>query len=238
MLNVDLAIFLANCCKLTYDQFNNGGSFSIPRGFQLVDSFKAKSFEETEWFGYIIESDDAIIVAFRGTVTNYDWIADAEVFQDPFPYASHGGAVHHGFLHIYSSCRDQIMKILRERPRNKTLFITGHSLGAALAVLNAYDTSLNLDFNHVMMVNFGGPRVGDPTFCSIYNCKLFKSYRIVNLFDLIPTLPSKKTPWFFGKVYKYKHVKGAIGIAEQRGTNHLNHSLDTYIDGLKKISFS
>lgn len=238
MLNSNLAIFLAKCCKLTYDELKQNGKFKIPRGFTLIETFKMKSLDDTEWFGYMIESTDSIIVAFRGTVTDRDWIMDATAYQTPFPYASSNnvGAVHHGFLKLYMSCRNHIMNTLKSRSKRKTLYITGHSLGAALAVLHAFDVSLNLNFKHVSMLSFGGPRVGDPLFASTYDRNVVNSIRIVNRFDEIPKLPPKSIFWLNGHVYHYKHVKRPIYIAEQKGTKHLNHSLDTYIEGIKKVT--
>jgi triacylglycerol lipase len=235
MLNVNLAIFLAQCCKLTYDEFQNKGNFNVPLGYNLITTFKGDSSSNKELFGYIMESDDSIVVAFRGTVTDPDWIMDAEAYQTPFPYVLNGGAVHRGFLHIYSSCRNKILNTLKKCSNHKTLYITGHSLGGGIAVLHALDAACNLHFNNLVMVNFGGPRVGNPQFCAMYNRRLYASFRIVNTFDLIPKLPPGTLYWPIDKVFHYKHVKAGINLAEQKGTVHLNHSLDTYIEGLKKL---
>ena len=66
----DTAILLASCCELTYEQYKQNGIFEIPDGFQYVQGFQGKAIQTTEWFGFILESEDTIIVAFRGTQTD------------------------------------------------------------------------------------------------------------------------------------------------------------------------
>jgi triacylglycerol lipase len=80
--NKQQAIFLAECCLQTYNQFLDKGPFHVPDGYTLVKGFKAKAFGVREWFGFVLESDDSIIVAFRGTQTDPDWLADSEIFSN------------------------------------------------------------------------------------------------------------------------------------------------------------
>ena len=97
----DTAILLASCCDLTYEQYKQNGIFEIPDGFQYVQGFQGKAIQTMERFGFILESEDTIIVAFRGTQTDTDWIIDSLVNQRPYPYALNSGNVHNGFLSIY-----------------------------------------------------------------------------------------------------------------------------------------
>ncbi len=62
----DTAILLASCCELTYEQYKQNGIFEIPDGFQYVQGFQGKTIQTTEWFGFILESEDTVIVAFAG----------------------------------------------------------------------------------------------------------------------------------------------------------------------------
>ncbi|MGQ0514468.1 hypothetical protein ACT453_17120, partial [Bacillus sp. D-CC] len=61
------------------------GHKQIPDGFQYVQGFQGKTIQTTEWFGFILESEDTVIVAFRGTQTDTDWIIDSLVNQKPYP---------------------------------------------------------------------------------------------------------------------------------------------------------
>ena len=60
--------------------------------------------------------------------------------------------------------------------------------GGALAILAAYDMSVNLNLS-VRMYNFGGPRVGNPAFASKYNQAVPYSFRIVMEGDLVTGIP-------------------------------------------------
>ena len=80
ILDKDTAILLV-CCELTYEQYKQNGIFEIPDGFQYVQGL-GKAIQTTEWFGFILESEDTIIVAFRGTQTDPDWIIDSLVNQN------------------------------------------------------------------------------------------------------------------------------------------------------------
>jgi hypothetical protein len=69
--------------------------------------------------------------------------------------------------------------------QDKPLFITGHSMGGALAVLTAWRLA-TLGRPPVATYTFGAPRVGDTTFCSGY---ALPTYRIVNRLDIVPEVP-------------------------------------------------
>ncbi|WP_096152841.1 MULTISPECIES: lipase family protein [Bacillus] len=229
------ALFLAECSRLAYDQFHQNGLFTVPKGFNIVKEFKAKSFHHLEWFGFILESDDAIIIAFRGTSTDLDWVSDAEIYQHPFQHCKSKPFVHSGFLSVYESARDEILETLKSLPKEKALFITGHSLGGALAVLNAFDIGSNQLHDHFYMYNYGAPRVGDEQFVEEYKKVCPASIRYVNLLDAVPFLPTTK---LYGPISKktwyYRHVPKAIHFIRREGSIVKNHSIDTYIETIEK----
>ena len=97
-----------------------------------------------------------IIVSFRGTETAKfkDFLVDVQIFQVPYMDGIdvfNGAQVHQGFLQAYKSVEDAILQQLsfvfkaidgksdgsEEDPWR--FFITGHSLGGALATLFAAD---------------------------------------------------------------------------------------------------
>lgn len=146
------AIFLAAICGQTYTQFTNtDGSFVLPLNFSLFDTIEANSLiRVSERFGFILESPEEIIIAFRGTMSSTDWITDAIASQKNFKYIKDPALTHRGFTSIYASARGQIMSALARLPVDKTLFITGHSLGGALATLCAVDVAANTDHQSPM----------------------------------------------------------------------------------------
>jgi phospholipase A1 len=113
-----------------------------------------------------------------------------------------GPMVESGFLSLYTSgtagspslqdmVRGEISRILQsygDEPLSLT--ITGHSLGAALATLTAYD--IKTTFKRaplVTVISFGGPRVGNRSFRLQVEKQGTKVLRIVNSDDLITKVP-------------------------------------------------
>jgi triacylglycerol lipase len=229
----ETALFLAQCSQLAYEQYEQNGFFQVPDSFKLVHSFKARSFYAEEWFGFIIESSDAVIVAFRGTQSDTDWISDLRYGQVPYQYVQNAGNVHAGFMDIYRSCRDGIMNVLTSLSPSTPIFVTGHSLGGALATLHALDLAVNLDERTIAMVNFGSPRVGNRDFAYQYKQYIPYSIRYVNSVDLVPFMPPRKIYSPLHKThFMYEHVPRRIMFYSPQHSIEANHSIQTYIDFL------
>ncbi|XP_042517120.1 uncharacterized protein LOC122091317 isoform X2 [Macadamia integrifolia] len=110
--------------------------------------------------------------------------------------------VHSGFLSAYDSVRTRIMSLVKlaigfvdgaEVVNKWHIYVTGHSLGGALATLLALELSSSqlakCGAISVSMYNFGSPRVGNKRFADVYNGKVKDSWRVVNHRDIIPTVP-------------------------------------------------
>lgn len=232
----NLALFLADCCIEAYNQFRYKGNFNIPQGYKLINVIKAAPAITYDLFGFIIESEDSIVIAFRGSQSNPDWIADAAILQSYFPYTRIKLKTHAGFTSIYNTCRNDIINTLDALDTSKKLFITGHSLGGALAVLNALDTAANTHFANPVMYNFGSPRVGNPKFVYTYNEAIKNSFRIVNVNDIIPLLPPVVIrPPLSNEIWYYRHVKEVVTISVQTGSIHGNHLVESYAKGLEML---
>ncbi|KPA74447.1 putative lipase [Leptomonas pyrrhocoris] len=95
-----------------------------------------------------------IVVAFRGTANTANWIQDLDFWSMPYPHPACGElcAIHRGFYKAYDSMREQLLQdVLAMHAQYPTysLFITGHSLGGAIAVLSAIEfTTWNLPRTH------------------------------------------------------------------------------------------
>ncbi|VVB01295.1 unnamed protein product [Arabis nemorensis] len=126
--------------------------------------------------------------------------------------------VHSGFLSAYDSVRIRIISMLKmaigyiddvaEREDKWHVYVTGHSLGGALATLLAIELASSQLAKRgeitVTMYNFGSPRVGNKKFAEVYNQKVKDSWRVVNHRDIIPTVP---------RLMGYCHVAHPVYLA-------------------------
>lgn len=105
-----------------------------------------------------------------------------------------GGNVHSGFLHALDSVWPTIISTLAEVQNNAQPFwLTGHSLGAALATLAAARFSLEQAKPIAGLYDFGQPRVGDSEFARLLNAELnTRFFRFVNNSDLVTRVPSRE----------------------------------------------
>ncbi|KAI5068140.1 hypothetical protein GOP47_0016485 [Adiantum capillus-veneris] len=107
----------------------------------------------------------------------------------------------------YDAICVKVRALLNDNPRAK-LYITGHSLGAALATV--FTALLQIEENdlcskHGATFTFGQPRVGDLKFASYVEKKLCgtsprKYFRVVYRTDVVPRLPWDDV------VFQFKHV--------------------------------
>ncbi len=140
---------------------------------------------------------------------------------------------HQGFTDIYRSLRGQLVELVSKLPSSLTLYVTGHSLGGALATLAAPDLNACFGERKIKVYTYASPRVGDPSFVRMFNRNIPVSVRVANKYDIVPQLPpllyrSPKTE----KTYIYLHVKGEYKLEQQAGSIPANHSLATYFDAL------
>ncbi|NBD23954.1 lipase family protein [Paenibacillus glycinis] len=228
------AIFLAAVCGQTYVQYDNDGLFLVPETYRLVGPVGASSYDgKEELFGFVLESDRGVILAFRGTISPTDWITDMIAQQVAFKPIGKGCLAHRGFTDVYMSARDTIFRLLKETPAEKPLFVTGHSLGGALATLASVDIAVNRKTASLITYTYGSPRVGDPGFVRRYNAAVPVSFRVQNEFDVVPHLPplvytSPKTD----KTYYYLHVKEEVKRSFRNGSVGLNHVIGSYFADL------
>lgn len=231
------AIWLAAACVQTYRQYGNPSEeFVVPAGYKLVSGFSAHSLNRVwEPFGFILESADDIVIAFRGTSSSSDWASDALATQMEYPYARGAGKTHRGITQIYQTARDQIHTSLRGLNPAKTLYLTGHSLGGALAILCALDVSFHTSFRAPQLYTYGSPRVGSPAFVSAFSRRPIGVQRISNLYDAVTYLPppTVRIPRI-NQTFEYRHVKPFVSLEFHNGRMSSNHVIGSYFTELSK----
>jgi hypothetical protein len=147
--------------------------------FRLASVFNR---DDTQAFLAVREGQFAVL-AFRGTANLQDWRINLDAIRVPLPGVP-GVTVHRGFLEAFDYCRGEIEAAVDDHVgSNLGLYITGHSLGGALAQIAS--AVLERD-NLAACYTFGSPRVGTVGFDLQVKCP---HYRVVNDWDLVPGLP-------------------------------------------------
>jgi triacylglycerol lipase len=139
--------------------------------------------KKTDTQGFIAGKNDYQIICFRGTNSITDMVYDAWFTKT----AAYGGTgkVHKGFNNALQSVWPQLIKIIN---KNTPLFITGHSLGGALAILTAHRLAVE-NYSVAGVYTFGAPRVGNWAFKNAYdNLLKAKTFLHINHTDIVPTV--------------------------------------------------
>ncbi|MFV0422970.1 lipase family protein [Oleidesulfovibrio sp.] len=120
-----------------------------------------------------------LVLAFRGTSSKKDLMTD---MQATLVAAPGEGKVHKGFLQAFKAVETKLRQALAPYS-DMPLYITGHSLGGALAIVAT--KYLGSDSTGATYT-FGAPRVADDAF---YKSIKTPIYRVVNASDAVPRLP-------------------------------------------------
>eukprot|EP00531_Pseudo-nitzschia_arenysensis_P004293 CAMPEP_0116156678 /NCGR_PEP_ID=MMETSP0329-20121206/22956_1 /TAXON_ID=697910 /ORGANISM="Pseudo-nitzschia arenysensis, Strain B593" /LENGTH=495 /DNA_ID=CAMNT_0003653769 /DNA_START=102 /DNA_END=1590 /DNA_ORIENTATION=- len=158
-----------------------------------------------------------ITVAFRGTVfallTHRDAGTDADARKgwEEIPDDLRddvGGkkfmAIHNGFQKYMNEKIGKIVGVIKplleEAESKYSLFVTGHSLGGALATFGAFKLATHPDLkghlaNPVVCISFASPYVGDQDWANAFEALekrgRIRHIRFSNRSDLVPTIPNR-----------------------------------------------
>ena len=173
-----MAWVLAQLTQLAYHPFEtdlDGLTTQLTAGnFTLITTFNQ---DDTQ--GFIVKTDTFAVLCFRGTEakSKKDIKTDLKFRLKKAP----SGAAHRGFLAAYNTVKPTITKTLETL--DFPLYITGHSLGGALATLAAAD----LPYPKIAACyTYGSPRVGNRRFEQAIKVPV---YRIQNSSDIVTRLP-------------------------------------------------
>jgi predicted lipase len=186
-----MAWILASMSQIAYDHYENdydarkifitkleGGDFELIRTFNNNET-------DTQAFLAKTKDNQFAVLAFRGTEITK--IKDVRIDALASKKSVLDGKVHSGFRIAYESVADDIEQELLKLG-DIPLYITGHSLGAALATVATQRLEHNPRIREKIAAcyTFGSPRVGN----SDYDIE-FKSpiYRVVNTTDIVTVIP-------------------------------------------------
>lgn len=189
------AFVMASMAQLAYDRYELGGKAKElfeeklkSGGFTLVAIFNS---DETDTQAFLAKNDEYAVLSFRGTevTKKQDVITDAKAAK----ISLIEGRVHRGFLDAYKSIRKDIRQALKG-VLGMPIYITGHSLGAALATVatkmleneQVGETKAYLREYIAACYTFGSPRVGNQGFDEKFKSAV---YRVVNTTDIVTVVP-------------------------------------------------
>ena len=157
---------------------------SLQRGLAVLDCKLESTFDRDGTQAILVSCSEFIAVAFRGTEATSlkDIKADLNAISRE---ARTEGRVHTGFDDGFIAVEGEIQARLDTGEfDSRPLFITGHSLGGALATLAA--KRLKHNGGIAAGYTFGSPRVGDDKWVAGLKAPV---YRIVNAADCVTMLP-------------------------------------------------
>jgi len=153
-------------------------------------------------------------LAYRGSESAKDFLNDLKYVKTDW---KHGGRIHAGFKDAYG-----VLDV-----KEDVDFVTGHSLGAALAILRLSEREAKAGFV------FGCPRVGNSKFAKTVKCPVF---RYENHLDVVTHIPPPTSILQIihsvrnlRKPTLFKHIGKQIVLSGYR------HSSDNYEEGALKI---
>jgi len=131
---------------------------------------------------YVAWNYEHIVISFTGTELD-EGCEDIKADLDFLPTKSgQGGLVHRGFKKAFQSIWIEL-KLLLEKLDTKPIWITGHSLGGALAVLTASRMKAKSCYT------FGCPRVGSTGFNKTIKTPIYRVSKNNDIVTRIPTPP-------------------------------------------------
>ena len=197
--SADNALYLATASNIAYSG-ETASARSLADDLGLTQDFRFFSFPATDTEAVAAATPTHAVLAFRGTEQKKfkDWMTDLSATPSAFRWffssAPDVGSIHAGFGHAIHDSWGPVIDWLKAHGPNtgRTLWLTGHSLGGALAAVAAsactFDPASRLPINGIY--TYGQPRFALHDFSLNYDAQLRnRHFRFVNRKDLVPRVP-------------------------------------------------
>ncbi|PZV08157.1 MAG: lipase [Leptolyngbya sp.] len=182
------------------------------------------------FLGFALTSKQGSIIVFRGSQTSDDWITNLQIGQADYVRAGvPAGKVHRGFLSFYSNVQAQVQAATKLLNPAAPCYLTGHSLGGALATFATSDLSLSKLKPQLRLYTYASPRVGNLGFAEYLSGAVPNLYRIFNLADSVPEVPPSKT-----RNSEFHHVGQNWSFLYYTGDVAPNHFTSVYRAAIAK----
>jgi triacylglycerol lipase len=183
----------ANISAITYEDPKDSKAKFKSFGFNIVEFFNIDGAQ-----AYLLKDMNGIhVLSFRGTEVSQksDVLADLKAGKN---IEACGGKVHVGFKGEINKVWPAIEKAVAGVD---TLYITGHSLGAAMATIAASRVQSKV----TALVTFGSPRVGNAEFVDSLTVT---HYRVQNNCDDVTKVPFRLMGFRHHGTHKYMNYYG------------------------------
>lgn len=243
-LNRRTALLLAELCQQAYQP---QGDVHLPGNSLQLSKFVYD--DRTDATAIVAVSEMHIFVAIKGSSTVKDFLTDASILKKDYLFGEKGKVkIHSGFLEDFVALRNEIrmtVAMLLAAQPTRELWITGHSLGAAIACLVA--TDLATSGMHPAIYTFGCPRIGNRAFAKLFNKLVPHSFRVAHDMDIVTRVP-KLFYWHVNRLFHMNEAGKRIRIgsflgflkglfwrvtAAVDGEGIRDHFIQNYIDALR-----
>ncbi|KAI9031032.1 Alpha/Beta hydrolase protein [Phycomyces nitens] len=209
----------------------------------LIYTFQSAEFDMR---GYILRDDknQNINVVYRGSNSVKNFVSDFQTDKIDYPPVK-GTQVHRGFYDSYLDVADLVVPVVQQEIElhpDYTFVITGHSLGAAVAILSAldlYQKDMRFGPDNMKIYTFGGPRVGDPEFAYYTIGTNIPLIRTVHRLDVVPHVPPQNMGFLHaGPEYWIQKDGGRVKVCNtQTEIGDCSNSIVPYTTGNDHIKY-
>ena len=192
-MKTQLLLEFANIAQTTYDNPKTSTAKFKALGYTIIEFFDIDGAQ-----AYLLTNGTITVLSFRGTevTEKSDVLADLKSGKN---IEACGGKVHVGFKGEINKLWPAISKTLENNRCN--VYITGHSLGAAMATIAAS----RIQDRVIALVTFGSPRVGNREFV---NSLFVEHYRVQNNCDDVTKVPFRVMGFDHHGTHKYMNFHG------------------------------
>jgi hypothetical protein len=196
------ALYLARACALAYKSPED----AVPL-FRSDLGLEARLISVDNSQAYVGHDAAAVVVAFRGSqapttldglkdwlltnASNFLVLPEGQIGTD-FAAAGVGARFHRGFLQALDELWTPLLRAVEDDAQdgNRQLWITGHSLGGALALLAAWRFQRHFLAVH-QVYTFGAPMIGNEAAAKAFEREFpSRIFRYVDEPDPVPLLPT------------------------------------------------
>jgi triacylglycerol lipase len=191
-MKTEQLLTFAKIAETTYANPKDSKSKFKALGYTIVEFFDIDGAQ-----AYLLKGTDAYVLSFRGTEVTQksDVLADLKAGKN---IEACGGKVHVGFKGEINKVWPAITVALANID---TLYVTGHSLGAAMATIAASRMQTKV----IALVTFGSPRVGNAEFVKSV---AVEHHRVQNNCDDVTKVPFKLMGFEHHGTHKYMNFHG------------------------------